>query len=310
MIPQSNATPESAASPRTAPFTNSPVRPLYWSIRRELWETRSVYIGPLAVASVFLFGFLFYVHKLPSYLYPEMAADPAKQRDLLLQPFDFAAAAVMGIAFIIGLLYCIEAFYAERRDRSILFWKSLPVSDLTVVLSKASIPLLVVPAVCCGITFALQSIMLVLSSLVLLANGLSAATLWNTLNFFPSLFYLLYHIFTVHVLWYAPIYAWLLLISAWARRVPLLWAVLPPLAIGMFERLVFGTSHFGAFIGSRFSGGPEMDTSRMEGGFAFHHGVHLTPGHFLMSPGLWVGLLFAAGFLFTAARIRRYREPV
>ena len=310
MNPPSSATPDSAASPRTAPFANSPVRPLYWSIRRELWETRAVYIGPLAVAAIFLFGFLFYMHKLPGYLSPGMAAYPAQQRDLLLQPFDFAAAAVMGIAFIVGLLYCIETFYAERRDRSILFWKSLPVSDLAVVLSKASIPFLVVPAVCYAITFVLQLIMLLLSSLVLLANGLSASALWDALNFFPSLFYLLYHIFTVHVLWYAPIYGWLLLISAWARRVPLLWAVLPPLAIGMFERLVFGTSHFGAFIGSRFSGGPEMDTSKMDAAFPFHHGVHLTPGHFLMSPGLWFGLLFAAGFLFAAARIRRYREPV
>jgi ABC-2 type transport system permease protein len=311
MNPQPNAVPDSSNSQRTNPLTNSRVRPLYWSIRRELWESRAVYIAPVAVAGVFLLGFLLYLHKFPADLRFEIAAYPEKKHpDILMQPFDFAAAAVMGIAFLVGLLYCIEALNTERRDRSILFWKSLPVSDLTVVLSKASIPFLVVPAVCYGITFVLQSIMLVLSSLVLSASGLGVSLLWNTLNYFPSSFYLLYHIFTVHVLWYAPIYGWLLLISAWARRAPLVWAVIPPLAIGIFERLVFHTSYFGQFIGSRFSGGPEMDTSSMDGGFPFHHGVHLTPGNFLMSPGLWIGLLFTAVFLFAAARIRRYREPV
>jgi ABC-2 type transport system permease protein len=303
-----NTTPDSVTSQRTA-APNASVRPLYWSVRRELWESRTVYLAPLAVAGVFLLGFLLYMPKLPSYARPVPGAEIARQHDSLIQPFDFAAAAVMGIAFIIGLLYCVEALNTERRDRSILFWKSLPVSDLTVVLSKASIPFLVIPAVCFGITFVLQGIMLLLSSLALMASHMSASALWNAVNFFPSSFYLLYHILTVHVLWYAPIYGWLILISAWARRAPLVWAVIPPLAIGMFERLVFHTSHFGEFIGSRFSGGPEMETSNMGGGFPFHHGVHLTPGNFLMSPALWLGLLFAAGFLFAAARIRRYREP-
>jgi len=311
MNPQSNASPENSTPQRTGTSTPSPTRPLYWSIRRELWESRAVYLAPLAVAGVLLFGFLLYLFKFPTDLKFEMTAYPEKKHpDILLQPFDFAAGTVMGIAFLIGLLYCVEALNTERRDRSILFWKSLPVSDLTVVLGKASIPFLVVPAVCFGITFVLQGIMLLLSSLVLSASGLKAGMLWDALSFFPSSFYLLYHIFTVHVLWYAPIYGWLLLISAWARRAPLVWAVIPPLAIGIFERLVFHTSHFAEFIGSRFSGGPEMDTSAYDGGFPFHHGVHLTPGHFLMSSGLWIGLVFAAAFLWAAARIRRYREPV
>jgi ABC-2 type transport system permease protein len=309
MNPQSNPTPQSAASQPGAPLRTSPLRPLYWSIRRELWEVRSIYIAPLAVAAVFLFGFLFFLPHFAS-VARAAAADVNQQDKILLPPFDFAAVAVMGIAFVVGLLYSVEALYAERRDRSILFWKSVPVSDLTVVLAKASIPLLVVPIVCYGVTFILQSIMLVLSSLVLLASGLSVHTLWKTVSFLLSSFYLLYHILTVHVLWYAPIYGWLLLISAWARRAPLLWVILPPMAISIFERLVFHSNHFAEFIGSRFSGGTEMDTSSYDGAFPFHHGVHLTPFNFLMSPGLWIGLVLAAVFLFAAARIRRYREPV
>ena len=310
MNPQLNATPENSSAQRNATSATSPTRPLYWSIRRELWEVRSIYVAPLAVAGVFLLGFLFYLHKLPASVRAALPPQAMEQREALVQPFDYAAVSIMGIAFIVSLLYSLEALYAERRDRSILFWKSLPVSDRTTVLAKASIPLLVVPVVCCAVTFALQAMMLALSSLVLLASGLSPAILWSSLSFLPSFFYLLYHIFTVHVLWYAPIYAWLLLLSAWARRAPLLWAVVPPLAIGIFEQLVFHSAYFRSFLGSRLSGGPEMDSSSMDGGFPFHHGVHLTPGHFLMSPGLWIGLLFAAGFLWAAARIRRYREPV
>ncbi len=285
------------------------VHSLYWSIRRELWEYRSIYLAPLAVAGVYLLGFLLYLHKLPNAMRAAMEPYAGEARHALLQPYDFAAAAVMGVAFLVGMLYCLDALHAERRDRSILFWKSLPVSDLTTVLAKASIPLVVLPVVSYVVTVVLQAMMFFFSTLVLTASGLSPAILWNQVAFFQSSFLLLYHLFTVHVLWYAPIYAYLLLISAWARRTPLLWALLPPAAIAIFEHVVSHTSYFGHFIGKRFSGGPEMDTSGLAGGMPFHPGVHLTPGHFLISWGLWIGLLFAAAFLAAAAGVRRYREP-
>src|SRR5437667_8164505 len=90
-------------------------------------------------------------------------------------------AAIMLIltAFIVGLFYCLDALYGERRDRSILFWKSLPVSDTTTVLSKMSIPVVVVPLVTFAITVAAHIAMLLLSSAILLARGTSAAALGN-----------------------------------------------------------------------------------------------------------------------------------
>ena len=157
----------------------------------------------------------------------------------------------MGTTFIVGMFYCLDALHGERRDRSILFWKSLPVSDLTTVLSKASIPLVVLPLLTFAITVATQLIMLLLSSAVLLGSGLSVATLWTQLSLFQMSLMLLYHLVTVHALWYAPIYGWLLLVSAWARRAPFLWAALPLLAIGVVEKIAFNTSHFAAMLGYR-----------------------------------------------------------
>ena len=105
----------------------------------------------------------------------------------------------MATTFIVGIFYCLDALHGERRDRSILFWKSLPVSDLTTVLSKASIPLVVLPLLTFAITVATQWIMLLLSSAVLLASGLSVATLWTQLPLFQMSLMLLYHLVTVHV---------------------------------------------------------------------------------------------------------------
>ena len=304
----SNPVPQSLPDTKavTPPVTLA-TRPFYSSVQRELWEYRSVYLAPLAIAGVILLGNLFVLGAVPRAL-RNAALDPALQREALVRPYHFAAALIMGAAFIVSIFYSLDALYGERRDRSILFWKSLPVSDLTTVLAKASIPLLVLPLIAFAITVVTTSIMLLMSSLVLLASGLSVSTLWSELEVFRSLGMLLYHLVTVHMLWYAPIYAWLLLISAWARRAPFLWAVLPPLAIGIFEKIVFHSAHFAAFMGYRVGGGREAVDS-MQGNSALDH-VHLTPGAFLATPGLWIGLVFAAVFLVAAARLRRRRGPI
>lgn len=219
------------------------------------------------------------------------------------------AGLLMLTAMIVGMFYCLGAFQGERRDRSILFWKSLPVSDLTTVLSKASVPFVVLPLLTFAITVATQWIMLLLSTAVLWANGLSAVTLWTRLSFFQMSLLLLYHLVTVHALWHAPIYGWLLLVSAWARRAAFLWAALPVLAIGAVERLVFNTRHFTAMLENRVSGGG-AEAHTMPGTFPMNPMTHLTPGTYLSSSGLWIGLLFTAVCLAAAVRLRRYRGPM
>jgi ABC-2 type transport system permease protein len=301
MNTQSNAMPESFGSQVIASPAMSPTRPLYWSVRRELWENRFVYIAPLSVAAVTLFGFL-----IATMGFVLSTTDVAQRRTALEHPLSFAAGVIMATTFVVGIFYSLEALHGERRDRSILFWKSLPVSDLTTVLSKASIPLIVLPLLTVVIVVATQLIMLLLGTLVLLGSGLSVNTLW-TESFQMSLM-LLYHMVTVHVLWHAPIYGWLLLVSGWARRAAFLWATLPPLAICAIEKLAFNSKHFAVMLLHRFTGGPEAVT--MPGRFLTDAMTHLTPGRFLSSPGLWIGLVIAAGFLAAAVRLRRYQGPI
>jgi len=119
---------------------------------------------------------------------------------------------------------------------------------------------------------------------------------------------LLYHMVAVHMIWYAPIYCWMLLVSAWARRAAFLWAILPPLAIGIVEKLAFNTKHFASMMQYRFSGGPEA--VGMPGSLKIDPMTHLTPGHFLSSPGMWAGLIVAAIFLAVTVRLRRYQGPI
>jgi ABC-2 type transport system permease protein len=150
--------------------------------------------------------------------------------------------------------------------------------------------------------------MLLLSTAVLWASGGNVATLWTQLSFFQMSLGLLYHLVTVHVLWHAPFYGWLLLVSAWARRAAFLWAALPLLAIGAFEKIVFHTQHFVALLENRLTGGPEATT--MPGTFPTNPMTHLTPGTYLTSPGLWIGLAFTALCLALAIQLRRHRGPV
>jgi ABC-2 type transport system permease protein len=309
MNTQSNAMPESPLeSQGTVPAVISALRPMYWSVRRELWENRSIYVAPLGAAAVFLFGFLIHTIIVRRRMHGVWAIDAAQQHDVLAVPYEFAALLIMGTAFIVGIFYSLDALYGERRDRSILFWKSLPVSDLTTVLSKLTIPLVLLPLLSFAIAVVTQLIMLLLSSVVLLGSGVNIATLWTHSSFFHVSLMLLYHIVTVHGLWYAPFYGWLLMVSAWAPRAPFLWAFLPPFVIYGVEKIAFNTSHFLTILLRRLTG-PEAP-AMPPGTNLMDVMAALTPLKFLSEPGLWIGLAIATAFLAATVRLRRYRGPI
>ena len=314
----SNNTPESAGGSLSAEasakaddrgYNRSSTQPFYWSVWRELWENRSIYVGPLLVAVVVLFGFLVSTIGMPQRRQAVLSLDPERQRALIAAPYDVAAMILIFTAFIVGVFYCLDALHSERRDRSILFWKSLPVSDLTTVLSKSTIPLVVLPVIIFAIIVIAQFLMLLWSSAVLLSSGL-AATTWTRFNLFQQSVILLYSLIVI-ALWHAPIYGWALLISGWARRATFLWAVLPLLAISVLEKFAFDTSHFASMLKDRlFGAGDTAFAFQPHRGIAIDSLAQLTPGRYLATPGLWIGLVFAAAFVAIAVRQRRYRGPI
>jgi ABC-2 type transport system permease protein len=285
-------------------------RPYYWSVWRELWENRSIYIAPLIVGAVQVFGFAISAIGLAERRREGLLLVPALQRARIEMPYDMAAMMMLFTVFIIGGFYCLDALHSERRDRSILFWKSLPVSDLTTMLSKVTIPLVILPLIAFAMVVCVHVIMLFETSVVLVVHGMSPSTTWAHFPVIENWLVLLYGL-VVLALWHAPIYGWLLLISGWVRRATFLWAVLPFIAIQIFEKIAFGTTYVGKMLTHRLMGfAPHA--------FGFHGGTHptidslsqLTPGRYLCSPGLWGGLLVAAAFIVAAVRLRRYRGPL
>jgi ABC-2 type transport system permease protein len=313
MNTQSNAMPGSFDSPLDprgiAPAVVSATRPFYWSVRRELAENRFVYAAPLAVAVVFLVGYLISVIHLPAQMRELSGVDAEHYREAILMPYHIAAAFMMGTYIFVTLFYCADSLHSERRDRSILFWKSLPVSDLTTVLAKTSIPFVILPLLTFAIILVLQFIVLLLSSAVLAANGLNVSSVWTHLPVVEMSLLMLYHIVTAHALWPAPLYCWLMLVSGWARRAVFLWAALPVLAIAGVEKIVFHTAHFATLIGYRLMGNTAAISSTPEI-FPTDPMTHISPFNFLSNPSLWVGLVIATIFLAAAVRMRRYRSPL
>jgi ABC-2 type transport system permease protein len=280
-------------------------------VLRELWENRSIYVAPLIVAAVQVFALAISTIGLAERRREVLLLDdPVKQRAAIEAPYDIAAMMMIFVVFIVGVFYCLDALHGERRDRSILFWKSLPVSDLTTVLSKITIPLLILPLIAFALVVCVQLIMLLMSSVNLLAHGVSPATTWAHFPVFQNWLILLYGLVAI-ALWHAPIYGWLLLVSGWARRATFLWAVLPIIAIQIFEKITFDTSYFAKLVQHRLMGfAPHAFGFHGEGHPTIDSLSQLTPGRYLGSLGLWLGLLVAAGFLFAAIRLRRYRGPL
>jgi ABC-2 type transport system permease protein len=292
----------------------SETRRIFWSIRRELWENRSIYIAPLAVAALIVLAFFYSILRIPTGI---LVNSTVNNNGVITQtthgidpilPYTIAAALIMGTTFLVAIFYCLDALYSERRDRSILFWKSLPLSDLTTVLSKAAIPLVLLPLLTWVLTVVTQSLMLLINITVFHARGLDTTALHAGLPLTQNAMMLLYRLVAIHSLWYAPIWCWFLLVSAWARRTPLLWATLPPIALGVFEVIALHSTHVLDFVKYRFHGpqGSDFSPPMTMGSMA----MQISPAHFLSTPGLWTGLALAAIFLAASIQLRRYRNPI
>jgi ABC-2 type transport system permease protein len=225
---------------------------------------------------------------------------------------------ISGFMCIVVFFYLIDCLFTERRDRSILFWKSMPVSDAQVVLSKFLTAMVVVPV---GVILLSSITQLVLLGIwnMRFANSLVGMMTpdWDIGSWFRSLA-IQSGVMLGGVMWYAPIAAYFLVLSVWVKRMVFLWAVLPLVAAPLLEFLFLRTSHLSEFIGDRFGGYVRelnLDTTAFEG---HHHGMHLPRvqdiydaldlSGLLLSAEAWLGMAAAAALLFVTIRIRRYRD--
>ncbi len=297
-----------------------------WLVRRELWENRALYIVPLALAGLLLFA-AFYMVFFGISATVRLGAVTAHMTmftsEQLSSGFGYAVAA-LAVPFNLALIsvvyfYLLDALYSERKNRSIMFFRSLPVTDTTTVLSKLVIAAVVAPAITLVVVVASALALWVIETAVVAFNGGSVSMTIAQIGSIISGGLLVLYIFVVQSLWYAPLFGWLLLASAWARRAPFLWAVLPPAALVYLESLLFKSSHVAHLIGHRLTGHVELairEPDMRSLGFDDHMPMGVpesvlslaTPGQFLTSGDLWLGLIAAAGFLAGAVWLRRYRD--
>jgi ABC-2 type transport system permease protein len=305
---------ETAAVPTRTP--RRPTQPFFWSVRREFWENRSLIIAPLAAAALVLVGFAISLSVLVHSFGVEALIGTPDHLDQMSGPYSLGGMLVMLAAYLTGLFYCLGALHNERRDRSILFWKSMPVSDLMTVASKAFVPMVVLPALSFAIVVALHLMMVVVETLVLGANGIGPAVFLGRLALPSQEIVLLYGLVTAAI-WYAPIYGWLLLVSGWARRVTFLWAILAPAGLCIFEQLAFNTNHLATLMGHRLGGAHDAAFARPIGDMVLspHMRQALTlasmdPVGFLTRIDVWAGLAVGVALTGAAVWLRRYRDPI
>ena len=155
---------------------------------------------------------------------------------------------------IVLFFYLLDSLLSERKDRSILFWKSLPVSDTEVVLSKLLTAAVVVPLFVLVVSSALQILFALIWSVRFNGTFLGDALMaWDGPTWLKLQASFLLVIVTA-ILWYLPLIAYLMVVSVWARRNAFLWAVLPPVAILAIEGMILGSNRFGEFLGHRLIG--------------------------------------------------------
>ncbi len=229
---------------------------------------------------------------------------------MAMASFTFIQLAVLGVVIF---FYLLDALLGERKDRSILFWKSLPISDTEVVTSKVLTALVLAPLYVLAVSAVTQ---LAFGIVWFLRMGQHFPA--NLLVPFDGATWLQVQagflaLVPAVLLWYLPIAGYLLLVSVWARKNAFLWAILHWLALEMIEGLLMQSHHVASFLARRFVGAFQvmgMDNFRTGGSeagpslgeFVSHVAKVFTSGE------AWLGVLVAAGLFIAVVRIRRYRD--
>ncbi len=299
-----------------------------WLVRREVWEHKAIWMAPLIVLGCLLAVSIFgRVHLGPLGQVQEGMSpfkDISQETLTAVVTLVYAGltVAMFWVLGIISFFYSLDSLYADRRDRSVLFWKSLPLSDAETVLSKFAVAAVLIPLVALVGAVASHFVVAGAMSLKLTLTGLPVAFLWDPRalagGIVVSLLWCL-----MEILWYAPLIGYLMLASAWAPRAPFLWAVLPPVAAVVLERVLFYTSYAGDFISYRIFGPLHVLEGREEGvdedpkteaelrealEKLADRDLVANLGDYFTSAELWIGVLVAGLLIAAAMWVRRYRD--
>ncbi len=297
-------------------------------VRRELIENRSSWAVTSVFGALFVLAALLAVFGLVRIGVMDGTMTLAEIGDEL-DPTSIAVGLqimLMSIAMLLNLVmtfvvffYFLDALYNERKDRSILFWKSLPVSDLQVVGSKYLTGIAAIPLLTVGVFVVTAVLVWLIGGLALYWAGSGEALASGPASIARVTTALLYALL-VQALWFAPIDGWLLLVSAFAKRAVLGWAIAPPALLMVAERTLLGTSNFAALLHHRMVGGfelafrgdREVAMFGSEGGTIISNFPALSelfsPGRLLAAPSLWLGIAVGVLFLAGAVWLRRWRD--
>jgi ABC-2 type transport system permease protein len=321
-----------------------------WLLRREFWEHKgSMFWAQVIVAAVlvlFVGGSLVYglaMHGAPGHMTVNgrtvthtgfAAALPLEMKEKVVDVasgvYLVAGSPLLLLMTVVLFFYCLGALYDERRDRSILFWKSLPVSDGMTVLSKVLTALCVAPLITMAFAFAASLALLLIGCAVLAAGGVN---MFGALLAAPNLYLQplrLAALLPVYMVWALPTVGWLLLVSSWAKTKPFLWAVGAPLmllllakwismALGGFQtdaldvqwlaNEVVGRAIGGLVPGIWFSftGGVPPELHPNQNGIDMQ-GLFTASWMTLATAKAWIGALIGAAMIFAAIRLRRWRD--
>ncbi len=321
---------------------------MYWLVKREFWENRGSFLwAPVITGGIMLLLTLMgiitaEVFRMRSGIHfngidfnaitAHMDTDALNTLGNAFDVSIVSPAVLIGIVmFVVIFFYCLGSLYDDRRDRSILFWKSLPIADRDTVLSKVVCATLLAPAIAVATSVVTGLLLLIMMTVTASLHG---ANLWQMLT--------LAHPFRVtanmlsmiplYAVWALPTVGWLMLCSAWARTKPFLWALIIPVGTGIvvswFNLMgLFSLSDrwfWGNVVGrallSLFPGGWVPGQVAANVGEKFGHAAsdnHRIVGDMLdlshnyaalVSPSFLIGAVVGVAMLVGATWFRRWRD--
>jgi ABC-2 type transport system permease protein len=292
-----------------------------WLVRREFWENRAIWLVPAALGALLVLAALFGGYQVVG------ALDLPTVRSVIqagaLDGMIMIAMTFFGVMAIYSTWYLLDCLYGDRKDRSILFWKSMPISDTATVIAKLGTALILVPL--CYFAFA-DLTTLLMAFIISVRSGASiGSSLWHGALWLEIQGLWLYLIVTTAI-WYLPIAGWLLVVSAWAKRAVVLWSILPPLALLLAERVFLGTHVIASQLGARlgllsyashafqYAPGTENWVSTEIGHDTITVPVSVyrfvNAGEFFSSPETWIGAAVGIALIACAIQLRMRRSEI